>query len=84
MQEDISWENRIGGCFGVVDQRFARHPCDSGRAFELLAQLRKQGICWVEVRKEFKKYLTGKGVSPADRKTEMERVRRMYKPWLND
>jgi hypothetical protein len=38
-----TWRDRLPGCFGVVDLKFARHPLDAGRAKKMLREALKSG-----------------------------------------
>lgn len=78
----MSWEKRIGGCFGDQDGNFAVHPLDEERAFDLLKILREQGIRWSVAKKEFRDFMKREKFSQAVRKEQEKRIRKKFKPWL--
>jgi hypothetical protein len=77
-------KGQIPGCFGEMDKKFAIHPSDEERAFDLLTRLRKDGKGWKDTRTLIKDYLESEDVSPTQISEELERARRMLKPWLID
>lgn len=78
----VAWQKKIGGCFGDQDQFFAGHPMDEKRAFELLTQLRDEGVGWREVEAEFRSHLSSTGQQHID--DQIKKVRKAYKFWLLD
>lgn len=80
----MDWTKRIAGCFGDQDQIFAGHYNDEERAFALLSYLRKKRIGWAAVRSAFLKHLKAHAKWKPHRKKQMKKVRKFYKPWLDD
>lgn len=39
-----TWEDRLPGCFGIADLKFAWHPCEEGRAKDMIREARDSGI----------------------------------------
>ena len=78
----MDWKDRISGCFGQTDRAFAVHPSDEERAFELLAILRSNHVGWKEFEAELVKYLNTTTKLHTD--TQVERVKKFYRPWLLD
>lgn len=70
------------GCFGTEDGFFAGHSADEERAWKLLEGLRKEGVSWEEVDREFRKYLAGRCCPQKHVDKEMESVRRHMKSWF--
>jgi hypothetical protein len=77
----IEWQKRISGCFGAADKKFALHPMDEKRAFELLTQLRKEKVSWLACKQAMEAHLSD--VSQEHKAKEMERIEATMKPWLN-
>ncbi|MBE7527717.1 MAG: hypothetical protein HS120_09540 [Burkholderiales bacterium] len=53
-----TWQERVPGCFGCEDKKFAQHALDEGRAKELKEQLDQEKISWALVEKEIKNFLS--------------------------
>jgi hypothetical protein len=80
----MDWKNQIAGCFGNVDQIFAGHPLDEERAFKLLTVLRKERIGWSLVEPAFREHLQHKNCGEEHIATQIARVEKHMKPWLDD
>lgn len=52
-----TWKERLSDCFGVEDRRFAGAAAEENEAFDLLAELRKDGVAWSDVRKAIRGFL---------------------------
>ncbi len=78
----MSCNNLISQCFGVDDLEFSKHPLDEERAFEYLTCLRSQGIPWAQARADMSAFLVSKNAPRAHISTQLEKARRMMKPWL--
>ena len=79
----MDWRQRLSGCFGEVDHRFAAHPLDSQRAFELLSILRREQVRWEDVRVAVWGHLRTKGCTPQHITEQMKAVNRHFRPWLS-
>ena len=77
-----TWKKQIRGCFGLADRKFAGHPSDEERAFELLTQLRRENIGWEEFEDELRKQLEAMPQLHTDEQVEI--VRKAYRFWLLD
>ena len=76
------WTRKLAGCFGSQTHKFGNDPSDKDYAFELLAQLRAEGVRWSEVRKEFRRFLRDLGASKAHSEKQMDRLRSHFRLWL--
>ncbi len=76
------WQNRICGCFGMVDKIFAGHENEEKRAWKLLKKLRKQGVTWEEVEREFRIWLNNEVNCQNHIDEQMESVELHMEPWL--
>jgi hypothetical protein len=79
---DGEWRDKIEGTLGVADRRFARHSNDQERAFDLLKQLRVEGVGMSEVEEAYRELLADH--TPAAFSDEMRRVAEHFRPWLRD
>jgi hypothetical protein len=77
----MDWKLAIRGCFGVEDRRFAEHPSDQRRAYELLGYLIEQNISMKEVADELRLFLAKNPLLHADE--QIDRVREFYGIWLD-
>ncbi|MDP3460102.1 MAG: hypothetical protein Q8S09_12590 [Hyphomonas sp.] len=77
----MTWTNRIPGCFGTVDQKFAIHPLDEQRAIELLLEAKRASVGYDEVVRQITAHLTSKGASGDHIGEQIARVRKLFKPW---
>lgn len=75
---------RLNGCFGIVDGKFAVHSAEEQRAFDLLKDLRDQGIGWSKVKEAVTVYLQDKKAHGAHIEEQMKRVETHFRPWLID
>jgi hypothetical protein len=78
------WKENIAGCFGTHDAKFARHPSDEKRAFDLLTRLRSEGVGWSETSAAIWGHLKSKGARDEHINEEMERVESHFRAWLGD
>jgi len=70
----------LDGCFGLDDRKFAGHPSDVERAFELLTELRQGKVGWSQVKRCVSfKVGNCKGLNKSD---EIKRVEKFIRPWL--
>ena len=76
------WTRKVADCFGSQTHKFGDDPSDKDCAFELLAQLRADGVRWSEVRKEFKRFLADLGASKKHAIKQMDRLRSHFRLWL--
>lgn len=78
----MDWTKKISGCFGLEDRRFAGHPTDEQRAFELLTELRQEHVGWAEFERELRHQL---GDMPKlNANNEVTRVARYFRAWMLD
>ncbi|MEI8096375.1 MAG: hypothetical protein WCG80_19350, partial [Spirochaetales bacterium] len=64
----------IGGCFGIEDRIFAKHPQDCKRAAELLAKAIQVEVGFGTYKNEIRKWLLDKKCNPAHVEEQMARV----------
>jgi hypothetical protein len=57
MNTHTTWQDRISGCFGHQDGRFAVHPLDEKRAKELIKEAKASGASRDDFEKEIERYL---------------------------
>ena len=69
-------------CCGMDDRKFALHPEDSNRAFELLIKLRKKGIGLSRVQNCMRNLLSSQSKDHIDK--QLKEVKTHYGPWLLD
>ena len=81
-QVNPDWTRKLAGCFGSQTHKFGDDPSDKDSAFELLAQLRADGVRWSEVRKEFKRFLSDLGAGKKHMEKQMGRLRSHFRLWL--
>ena len=74
--------NQIDSCFGVADAIFAGHPADEERAFELLKYCRENNISVNDVLNEAEKYLKSKTTYTEHINQQLDKIKKMYSPWL--
>ncbi|TVO31887.1 hypothetical protein [Vibrio algivorus] len=53
----MSWRNKIGTCFGMVDKKFALHPSDAKSAALLLNEASQEGVGFEEFCNELKNWM---------------------------
>lgn len=80
----MTWTNKIAGCFGSNDLKFALHEIEQKNAFELLGQLRQAGTGWKEARAEFKAFLVSKKANANHISEQLKKVKASFQPWLRD
>lgn len=73
---------KVGGCFGVADQKFARHQNDLKRALKWLQHKVKQQDTWQSAKNELVNHMKSKGCSQAHIKNEIAYAEKMIRPWL--
>jgi len=78
----MDWKSRIPGCFGKVDYKFAVHPIDENRAFDLLNMLRKESVSWEEFESEVRSFLIKGNCHEAHISDQIESVERHIRAWL--
>lgn len=76
----MSWKDKLPGCFGSVDKKFARHHLDNERAAKLLAELVEEQVQLADVVAEAKKHLAS--TPPEQQSEELAEVQRKFGPWL--
>lgn len=79
-----NWESRVAGTLGSADREFARHSADQERAWDLLAQLREEGVGLTSVTDEYRRILQAEGCLPDRIDQQIQRVARSFGPWLRD
>lgn len=75
-----NWKTKIPHCF--AGGKFAVQRTEQDAAFDLLAQLRKEGIGWSVVQQELKNFLKNDGCRPDWLLKQMVRIREHFKSWL--
>lgn len=78
----MDWKEKLSRCFGLSDRKFAGHPSDKQRAYELLGYLIQQNIGMSEVEAELRIIL--KDTHNLHEDEQIERVRDFFKLWLDD
>ena len=78
----MRWKDMISGCFGISDKKFAAHPLDEERAFELLKTLRKESVSWTEFSKTLADYLDD--VNKSHMIEQVHKVKQYFYPWLKE
>ena len=57
MTTERTWSDQIAGCFGIVDQKFARHPTDEENAKKMIKAAKSAGASSEEVLAAIKNHL---------------------------
>ena len=57
LRKQMTWQDRISGCFGDKGGWFAVHPLDKKRAEQLIKEAKADGASWEDFEKEIEKYL---------------------------
>jgi hypothetical protein len=57
---DLTWRQRIPGCFGDQDVAFARYPDDERRAREAIAMAKAEDVSRDDFKKEMIDFITTK------------------------
>ncbi len=78
-----NWKDKLPTCFGSENHRFAGNALEENDAFELLAELRKEGIAWRDVRTGIKEFLASQGNGTKQMEKQMDRVKKHFRPWLS-
>ena len=73
--------NRLAGCFGSADKKFAYHPLDKGRAFDLLVEMNGT-VSWSELEAAANEFLDG--TTAEHQEAQMQRVREAFSFWIVD
>jgi hypothetical protein len=71
----MSFKNKIPGCFGSADKRFAGHSCEVDRAKDMLIEALQETQSWGEVEGAIREYLSGQGCSQEHIDEQIERVK---------
>ncbi|MGJ8562827.1 MAG: hypothetical protein ACSHXY_04675 [Alphaproteobacteria bacterium] len=74
--------NELRGCFGLEDRKFAGHPSDEIRAFDLLQKLREDNVGWEVVEMCVRRLLLSNKKLNADE--QVAEVKKYYRPWILD
>jgi hypothetical protein len=53
----MAWRDRIAGCFGVADAKFALHPADEDRARDAIREAKADGATRDDFEKELLWYV---------------------------
>lgn len=80
----MAWDTQVRKCFGDSDLIFAGHPADEKRAFKWLADLREHGVGWRAVRQQLKEFLEAQKARDEHIAKQLEKAKRLLKPWLLD
>lgn len=78
----MEWDHQVPGTFG--GGYFAPHPADEKRAFEWLADLRRNEVGWKAARQQLKSFMQSKKYQKKHIQRELASARRFLKPWLTD
>lgn len=78
----MSWKNKLEHCFGLADRRFAGHPSDEQRAFEVLMELRADNVGWEEIEKVVRAFLQGNQKLHVEEQVKL--VKTYFRPWVLD
>lgn len=82
-ERQMPWQKHVSGCFGVADKKFARHHTEAETALKLLQEARANGTNWSEVRRALKAFLDATTLGNAHTQSELDKARRLIKPWLD-
>ncbi|MFN5825568.1 MAG: hypothetical protein ACK446_00725 [Rhodobacterales bacterium] len=77
-----TWVSTIAGGFAGWDAPYALHPNDEARAATTLNAMIADGIEWPEAEREFRRYLSERGVRGQKLERQMERVAAFISPRL--
>jgi hypothetical protein len=79
----LAWQSKIAGCFS--GGHFAGHALEEERAFELLKQLRSEGVGWKEVKLGFKGHIgPARMAIKTNGPKELKKVEQHFRPWILD
>ncbi len=78
----MSLPEYLPGCFSEADLRFAVHPLDELRAFELLKFCRQHQITLEAVVAGVRAFLESRGCAATQIEVEVASVSRHFGPWL--
>jgi hypothetical protein len=71
-----TWRDRLPGCFGNADLKFALHPVDERRAKKMIRDARKSGASSEEILSAIRDYLASKGARQEHIDEQMEYARK--------
>ena len=78
----MAWQDKIPGCFGDQDHKFANHPLDAEQAIRLLLAIKEARVSYKDVVDAIKTYLAGKGCDKKHVSDQIARVKRRYGAWF--
>lgn len=73
----MSWKNKIGTCFGIVDKKFALHPSDAKAAAGIFAEAVNDEVGFEEFCNELENWMKSKNCSAEHITEQMIRVKNM-------
>ena len=79
----MCWKKLVPQCFAGVTAPFATHASDREAAVKLLGSLLSEGVTWKEAKSEISSYLSSKNVTKDFEREQIERAKKMLKPWLD-
>lgn len=79
----MSWQKRLPGAFGEVDQIFAGHPSDAERAKDLMWECFKNNVPLNDVLDEARKHLTSKNAGEDHIQEQLKDIKEKLKGWLS-
>ena len=71
----MAWQEKIGGCFGQGDFKFAGHQGETERAIDLLTTALNERIGYAEYIQGIKSWLEHKNLLPKEIEKELEKVK---------
>jgi len=78
-----TWKEKLPACFGSEDHRFVSDAPEKNHAFELLAELRENGVAWSDVRTAIKEFLASQDKGAKQIEKQMDRAKKHFRPWLS-
>lgn len=73
----MNWKNKIPGCFGDADKKFAGHPADRKRAVDLLKAASEEDIGYDDYIEAIENWLESKGCLKSHIDQEMNKVKKL-------
>lgn len=70
----MSWEDRIRGCFGFKDKKFALHNTDRKHAQQVLSEALMDDVGHSEYLAAFRRWLENEGCNDQHVEEQMKRV----------
>ena len=80
----MPFREKIPGCFGSVDKKFAGHPLDTGRAKEMLIEALGETSSWKEFEDAIRSYLAQEKCSTDHIEEQIEQVKNTKSYFAND